>query len=946
VHESLRGALSTFWARDAGVFASLHRPQDDRRAWSAYLDGLLDTYAGWGVAHIVDRNRLERDGCQLFWLLHDVDGRLVGGLRVEGPFSRALDYAGVNEMIGSVDHDRLVLEIGRAAEQGLIEFKGAWTVPDRPGAGQVLGRCMQHSIWWLDVPQAFCISATHAENRWRTTGAERIGRVAPVTYPTEAYQSVAVLWGVGHQGRVDAGQRVLIDADRRYLTPARGRLSPLPDDSTQWHPELLFDFDDRVRELAAGGIRSVDNEQRCNQELEDLLPPIEAEVRTEPAHWIHLPWRGLALRLPGPNAFWRLRTDRNRHKLLDRELTAMRARTVGVVGLSVGSAAAYTVTQEALCGRLRLADHDRLAATNLNRLAASIVELGQPKTHTVARRIAELDPYIPVSLFDEGVSDDNIDSFLEGLDAVVEECDSIDIKLLVRTRAAEGRIPVIMETSDRGLLDVERFDLEPDREPFHGLVGNLDVAELRDLETDDKVPHVLAILEADKLSAPMAASMIEIDQTTRTWPQLASDVALGSSLAAAALRRLFTDGASLRSGRTRLDLDATLDGLAQPVDQRPTRVEPAPTARTPLPPSFAEAIVEAAGLAPSGGNMQPWCFELGETAFSVTIAPNPAVGMDIGLRGSAVACGAALANAAIVAASHSRSSGSGAPEVVLDLDRPDLAGRVVFGQSDNEEWARLAPLITKRISNRHYGPAASLSPDQVAALQAAAEAGGGRISYVAPADLGDLSDLWAEADRARMLSPRLHREMMSELRRAGIDPLEEGIDERTFEFSPADLAKLAVLRRPEVLAQLERWDGGARLGDDTRKRFRCSSGLLVVVISGNSQVDYVRGGVALQRTWLEATRLGLGLHPMSPVFGYAHSEEELAEVIRHDRAESLFALSRTAWADLGIAPGESFVLASRVISGPAPTGISQRRAPSTVVSGSLGKRAMDVTNMS
>jgi len=34
-----------------------------------------------------------------------------------------------------------------------------------------------------------------------------------------------------------------------------------------------------------------------------------------------------------------------------------------------------------------------------------------------------------------------------------------------------------METSDRGLLDVERFDKEPSRPPFHGLVGELDPYE-------------------------------------------------------------------------------------------------------------------------------------------------------------------------------------------------------------------------------------------------------------------------------------------------------------------------------------------------------------------------------------------------------------------------------------------------------------------------------------
>ena len=61
----------------------------------------------------------------------------------------------------------------------------------------------------------------------------------------------------------------------------------------------------------------------------------------------------------------------------------------------------------------------------------------------------------------EGIHADNLATFLDGLDLVVEECDSLDVKFMVREEARERRIPVIMETSDRGVLDVERFDLEP-----------------------------------------------------------------------------------------------------------------------------------------------------------------------------------------------------------------------------------------------------------------------------------------------------------------------------------------------------------------------------------------------------------------------------------------------------------------------------------------------------
>ena len=44
----------------------------------------------------------------------------------------------------------------------------------------------------------------------------------------------------------------------------------------------------------------------------------------------------------------------------------------------------------------------------------------------------------------------------------------MDIKAILREGARARRIPVLMATSDRGLVDVERFDLEPQRQILHG----------------------------------------------------------------------------------------------------------------------------------------------------------------------------------------------------------------------------------------------------------------------------------------------------------------------------------------------------------------------------------------------------------------------------------------------------------------------------------------------
>ena len=54
----------------------------------------------------------------------------------------------------------------------------------------------------------------------------------------------------------------------------------------------------------------------------------------------------------------------------------------------------------------------------------------------------------------------------------IEVCDGIDIKLESRFKARELQIPVVMDTNDRGMLDVERFDLEPGRSILHGFVDD------------------------------------------------------------------------------------------------------------------------------------------------------------------------------------------------------------------------------------------------------------------------------------------------------------------------------------------------------------------------------------------------------------------------------------------------------------------------------------------
>ncbi|PRC59468.1 hypothetical protein C6A85_23270, partial [Mycobacterium sp. ITM-2017-0098] len=83
--------------------------------------------------------------------------------------------------------------------------------------------------------------------------------------------------------------------------------------------------------------------------------------------WAYYPWRRTVVGILGPQAYARVRTDRNRNLVTVHEQQKLRPLRIGVVGLSVGHAVAHTLAMQGLCGELRLADFDDLELSNLNR---------------------------------------------------------------------------------------------------------------------------------------------------------------------------------------------------------------------------------------------------------------------------------------------------------------------------------------------------------------------------------------------------------------------------------------------------------------------------------------------------------------------------------------------------------------------------------------------------
>lgn len=276
---------------------------------------------------------------------------------------------------------------------------------------------------------------------------------------------------------------------------------------------------------------------------------------------VFYPWKNKAIRIVEEEKFVFIRTIRNQYKITPEQQSVLRKKRLGVIGLSVGNSIALTLCMERLCGEIVIADFDELELSNMNRIRAGLHNLGINKAVITARQISEIDPYIKVRVLTEGLTKQNVEKFFgkneDQIDIIIEECDSIDIKILARKEAAKRKIALIMDTSDRGMIDIERYDLS-EKKLFHGLVDQNFLDHIDSLTEEQRRMLLEQVISVEDLSPEMKNSMIEIGKSIRSWPQLASSIMLGAGVTGYATRKILLGDDKL-SGRYYVDLNLILN---------------------------------------------------------------------------------------------------------------------------------------------------------------------------------------------------------------------------------------------------------------------------------------------------------------------------------------------------------------------------------------------------
>jgi hypothetical protein len=603
--------------------------------------------------------------------------------------------------------------------------------------------------------------------------------------------------------------------------------------------------------------------------------------------WVYYPWNNTLVHILDEDEFVEVRTNRNRYKITREEQQLLNSKKIGIVGLSVGQSIALTIAMERSCGELRLADFDTAELSNLNRLRTGIHNLGLNKTVIAAREIAEIDPFLKVRLFSDGLHKDNMDTFFKdggNLDLFIEVCDGLDVKIESRFKARELCIPVVMDTNDRGMLDVERFDLEPDRPILHGLADGLDPDNIKDLSNEEKIPYILKMIGADRISTRLKASMLEVEQSINTWPQLASSVVLGGALTTDVSRRILLDQFH-DSGRYYVDFedliaDKQVAGADYTEYEGPAELSPADLEQIAAGYSTKQASIElvedklqkilsAAVLAPSGGNAQPWKFLyqynslyiFHDIHFSYSL-------LDFNNLGSYIGFGAMLENIQLAAAEL----GLAVDEDIFPLqDDYRLIAVLHFNKLEaKKELQYLVSAIGSRVTNRNVSERKILTKENTDALQSiAATIPHARLHlFDGTADLAEFAEILTNTERLRFLNPRGHFDtFVKELRftQEEIISSGDGLDVGTLNMKPSELAALNIAKDPEAIDFLRKLEQGHGFKKISRESVLKASSIGVISMDGHDAVHFLQGGRAVERVWLEASYRNISFQPVAQI---------------------------------------------------------------------------------
>ncbi len=322
---------------------------------------------------------------------------------------------------------------------------------------------------------------------------------------------------------------------------------------------VIDTYNDQLKELSA-----VRNPKIITQAISRDANTIEMnETIPEKGIWVYYSWKRTLVHILDEKDYTDLRLSRNKGLILDEEQEKYANFKVALAGLNVGNPGAVSIALEGGGHYMKFTDFDVLSVSNLNRFRAGITELDLNKAILSARQVYEINPFADVELYEKGLTDENIEEFLihPKVDLLIEEMDSLKLKIKIREVAKKNGIPVLMVTGngDGLIIDIERYDLDRNLPLLNGHMDKKVEEDIMNINPQEftfrqKVDLSRDFMDAKYLTERLVKSFEDVGETMAGIPQISTASFLrGATLSY--FTRQIAIGTDIPSGRYFIKLD-------------------------------------------------------------------------------------------------------------------------------------------------------------------------------------------------------------------------------------------------------------------------------------------------------------------------------------------------------------------------------------------------------
>ncbi len=278
-------------------------------------------------------------------------------------------------------------------------------------------------------------------------------------------------------------------------------------------------------------------------------------------------------------------------------------------------------------------------------------------------------------------------------------------------------------------------------------------------------------------------------------------------------------------------------------------------------------IISDGTKAPSGDNCQPWSFVVNDNVIYVYNRPEVDQSIyNVNQRCSYISHGALIENIIISASHHGFNARA---EIFPDKKDLNLVSKITLEPNSNQHNDYLYQSIDKRHTNRkdHYLKEIS---EQDKRLLSNSIVKFNDIELIIKDDKKSLSELGkalAVNERILFSNKHLHKFFYDHIIWDEKDQDKSGgFYIKTLEFLPHQLKAVKLLKSKFILSILNFLIKiSDKIAQENSNKYATSGALIGFFMTDENDENFVNCGRAIERVWLEATRLGLSVHPCTGI---------------------------------------------------------------------------------